>query len=129
MLTYRCLRPFILAVLVHAALVLTAGCVLDRPPPEADQLALARVQRKVESRLVLGLEHELYVTARIRPGASVTQADMEQVYRDFFFLPDGSRRDTDYVYLNVYDADGRFQYQLAYVPRTGRMVRNASEHY
>jgi hypothetical protein len=117
------------AVLALSSLMITSGCVERAPPPEADRLTLETVQRTIENKLTLELEDELYVTAKLLPGKAVNVAELERVYRDFFFLPDGRRRDTNYVYLNVYDANGQFLFQLAYDPRAGRMIQNRTEHY
>lgn len=112
-----------------AMLISTAGCGADAPSAEADRAALETVQSTVGQRMELEMEDELYVNARLLPGPPPSVAEMERVYQDFFFLPDGTRRDSDYVYLNVYDADHRFQYQLVYDPRQERIVRGGTEHY
>jgi hypothetical protein len=119
----------VVALSMLSTLAPTSGCVSRSPPPDADRLALGRVQRTVENQLTLGLEDELYVTAKLLPDTTITAAELERVYRDFFFVPNGRRRDTEYVYLNVYDARGLFLFQLAYDPRAGRMIRSRTEHY
>ena len=118
-----------LTLLVISTLPIFEGCVRDAPPSEADRLALQTVQRTVEGRLALALEDELYVTAKLLPGTTVSAAELERVYQHFLFAPDGRRRDTDYVYLNVYAADGDFMFQLTYDPRMRRMIRTRTEHY
>jgi hypothetical protein len=114
--------------LALSTLVLASGCARS-PAPEADQVALRQVQGPVVERMELELDEAPYLRARLLPGPPPGVAELERVYRDFLFLPDGRRRDSDYVYLNVYDAGGRFQYQLAHDPAVGRVVRNTTEHY
>lgn len=116
-------------VVLLAMLISTAGCGAGSPPAEADRLALETARASVARRMDLELDDAPYVNARLLPGAPLSVTELERVYQSFFFLPDGTRRDSDYVYLNVYDADRRFQYQLAYDPARGRIVRGRTEHY
>jgi hypothetical protein len=79
----------VVAVSILSALVLSSGCVPRSSPPEADRLALEKVQRTVKNQLTLELEDELYVRAKLLSDTTITAADLERVYRDFFFLPNG----------------------------------------
>lgn len=108
---------------------LSLSCSPTAPPSEADQRALTVVQESVKQQLRLELEDELYVRARLLSNASVTSGELDRVYRGFFFHPDGRRRTTEYVYLNVYDSEGKFIIQLAYDPRVDKLIRSSTERY
>lgn len=94
-----------------------------------DRQRLERITQKYRTQLEFTLESDLYMRAKLRPEKRISVAELEQVYRDFFFQPDGTRRETLYVYLNVYDARGRFLFQLSHDPRKQQITRGSAEHY
>lgn len=98
-------------------------------PPAADLATLQAVESQFGQHMDLDLESELYVRARLKPGAQLSATDLDRLYAAFFFLPDGQRRGTEYVYLNVYDETGRFLEQLAYDPSRQKIIRGRTEHY
>lgn len=98
-------------------------------PPAADVAMLHMVEERFEQSVEMELESELYVRARLKPGVRLSHADLDRLYAAFFLLPDGQRRETEYVYLNVYDADGRFLEQLAYDMSLQKIIRSRTEHY
>ena len=94
-----------------------------------DRQRLDRIAQDHRDQFEFTLEHDLYVRAKLRPGTRVSVPELEQVYREYFFQPDGTRRETLYVYLNVYDPRGQFLVQLYHDPRTQRIIRGNAEHY
>lgn len=115
--------------LLLAALLWTAGACKPHAPPAGDLSALAQVQEQFGHKFQFRLEDELYLRARMRYGTSVAQNEVEAVYRAFFFDADGQRRETTYVYLNIYNPKGRFIRQLAYDPTRRRIMYGETEHY
>jgi hypothetical protein len=107
-------------------LLFAAGCVRV---PQSDAQALDRVVAQFGQKFHFRLERELYLRARMRPGTMASPEEFEEIYRAFFFHPDGGRRESRFVYLNVYDRRGRFVRQLAYDPVRGRVVHGQTEYY
>lgn len=114
--------------ILSLALAVSAACGPGASPSAADQAALERVRREFGT-VEVELERPVYVRARMRSRAAVPQPEMERLYTAFFFSPDGRRRDTRFVYLNVYDAEGRFAYQLWYDEKARAFVRGRTDHY
>jgi hypothetical protein len=121
---WRSVLP-VLVFLVITGCDWTAGASAT---PE-DRQRLERIAQRYRTQLEFTLESDLYMRAKLRPETRVSVAVLEQVYREFFFQPDGTRRETLYVYLNVYDARNRFLFQLYYDPRKQEITRGNAEHY
>ena len=102
------------------------GC--DAPGSARDRELVDEITRAHGGRIELTLEENLYLRARSRSG-TVSEPEMQQVYQAFFFEPGGGRRTTGYVYLNVYDAEDRFLFQLFHDPNRGRLIRSSAERY
>lgn len=111
------------------ALALPAACTFESRRTPEDDRALEEVRRQFGERVEVDLEAGLYVRARMQPGVTLSAPATDSVYRAFFFTPGGERRDTRYVYLNVYQPDGRFLVQLYYDPKRNSISRGRTEHY
>ena len=113
-----------------AALTLCIVFALGCHKPNSDDVRrLAELEQRYSDRMEFALDGELYLRARIKPGATVTDLDLQHVYRRFYTDEKGVRRATTYVYLNVYDSDDKFVKQIAFDSRTGRLVEGRTEHY
>jgi len=52
------------------------------------------------------------------------------MFRAFWMEGSGEpRADSNYVYLNVYDQEDRFRFQVYWSPHDQEVVRSATEHY
>lgn len=107
-------RP-LLALL--AALLLVWGCT---KPPSEDKERLREVEKRFGDRYTLKLEGEFNLNARLKKGAIALGTDAQEIYKIFRFKDFAKReeRDSSYVYLNMYDAQGKFLYQFFYDPQT-----------
>ena len=112
--------------IILVTLLCASGCVRV---PQGDAEALDRVAEQFGHKFHFRLERELYLRVRMRSGTIASHEELEEVYRAFFFHPDGGRRESRFVYLNVYDRRGRFVRQLAYDPRSRRMIHGQTEYY
>ncbi len=107
-------------------LILGSGC--EGPSPQ-DETRLNLLRARYRNLLEFRIEQNLYLYARQRDTAAVSETKLKEIY-DFFVFEGGSRRPTPVVYLNYYDTGGRFQYQLFYDPKINRIRRDdRSEHY
>jgi hypothetical protein len=75
------------------------------------------------------LKGEFHLLVRQRATEPVPETEIENIYKAFFFKypTEMVRRETSFVYLNVYDKDGRFLYQLAYSPSRHGLIRSDRE--
>lgn len=110
-------------------LLLASACAGCSSVAAEDAQRLQRLEEAYGEHASFDLDADLYVRATLKPGEQVTLEEWEGIYREFFFESSGLRRETTYVYLNVYAPSGRFLFQLAYDPRSSRFVRSRTEHY
>ena len=75
------------------------------------------------------LSGELYLNGTLRSERLPSQEELSVVYRTFFFEIDGKRRETSFVYFNVYRSSGTFYMQLYFDPQLGRVVRGTTERH
>ena len=111
-----------IAVLILAAF---ASC---GPMPSGDAKRLEEVRSKHSARYELSIYDDLYLHARARPGVQVDSAEAEQIFRDFF-VPPLPPRESNAVYLNLYDHRDKFLYQLSYDPISHQLIRSRAEAY
>lgn len=114
--------------LLCLVLVLTA-CGPRAPLSERDAAALAQVREEFGGKLVFATTDGLYLDARLRPHMLVDDAELDRLHRRFFLDSLGSTRATGFVYLNLYDARGRFVKQVWWDPATGEFRRQHTERY
>lgn len=104
-------------------------CACSRPPSEVDLARLKLLENRYAS-FEFELKYELYLIARLRNDIHVSDEDIIDVYKTFFFDETGNRRrTTTFVYLNFYDFKDKFQYQLALDPSTSTFIKNRSDYY
>lgn len=94
-----------------------------------DRERLSSLQSTYGNRYVLSLKGEFHLLVRQRATEPVPETEIENIYKAFFFKypTEMVRRETSFVYLNVYDKDGRFLYQLAYSPSRHGLIRSDRE--
>ena len=116
------LRLGALSVVLFAAIACEA-------PSTADKARLKVLESSYGDQFKFAIEENLYLRVTQRTPPPVPEEQLRAIYERFVF--DGAaRRTTPIVYLNYYDANGRFQYQLFYDPKTQQIQRDDhSEHY
>lgn len=113
---------------VCAVTLLLAGC---KSPTAEDEKRLQLLNAHFGSQFTFSFESfDVYLVARSKSNDVVPQSDAEAIYRDFWFTQNQQlRSDTSYVYLNVYNRNGAFQYQLWWDAKAKTFGRGRQEHY
>lgn len=104
--------------------VLICGCL--SPNPE-DQAALEKVEAMYGERYRFDLDEYGYLLVRARD--KVDDEEIVRIYKDFTLDENQHRRESGIVWLNVYDQDGEFLYQLTFDPESERFVRGDQEFH
>ena len=119
------MRP--VAIVVMAAALLAWSCGSD--PTREDARRLEQLQHRYGNRYQFELAEDTYVEATNKVDATVDKSEALSIYRDFWFTGNTERRDSHYVYLNLYNKDGEFQYQVFWDRNNGRFVTSNRDHY
>jgi hypothetical protein len=100
-------------------------------PSTEDTGRVAELQRVFGDKYEFALYEEFYLNARLKHGATGAQDDAERIYKTFHNADatTGKIRPTSYVYLNMYDANGKFLSELFFDPKTQALVRSNVEHH
>ena len=117
------------ALTLLGAIGLLAACASDPPLTERDAAALARLEDEFGEKLTFRPTAGLYLDARLRPNTRIRRSELERAYRRFFMDSIGDRRATRFVYLNLYDAHGRFVEQIFWSTITAELQRSNAERY
>jgi len=96
-----------------------------------DKAALANLKNRFGSNYEFDLEGEFYLNVVVKKGFQYSEKDIENIYKSFFFKEADKfeRRDTSYVYLNLFDSNGTFLYQFFFDFNDNNFVKNHSPHY
>lgn len=99
-------------------------------PTEEDRSRLQQVESTYGDRYRFRFARgDLYLEAYRTAAGEPTEQEAGAIYRDFW-LADGQRRsDSRYVYLNLYDDEGDFLFQLSWDPERQELVRSSTSHY
>jgi hypothetical protein len=102
-------------------------------PVEQDRVKLKELETKFGSRYEFSLTSDgIYLYAKLKKGATMYRNDDEEIYKIFIFnnFEKEQRRDTSFVYLNLYDSKNNFLHQICYDPQSRKLVREYKrEHY
>jgi hypothetical protein len=121
----RCVVGFLLPVLLLGTI---AGC---SPGPSAeDRSRLAEVERHFGDLYRFHLVGDgLYLEAHRTAAGEPSESEARSIF-DLFWMEDGTPRSgSDYVYLNLYDHDEDFAFQLYWDPSREDVVRSSTSHY
>ncbi len=100
------------------------------PATDVDRARLAELETRFGDRYEFEFDGDLYLRVTARDRVDPPVADVEQAYRTFMHRPDGTRRETSFVYLNVYDVNDDFLYQIHFDERNGKFgMTTEAEHY
>jgi hypothetical protein len=105
--------------------VLLFGCI-GGPAPE-DTIALEKIEALYGDRYKFKLRDYGYLLVEAKD--SIDDGEVIEVYRDFVFDEEGNNRGTGVVWLNVYNREGDFLYQLVFDPETDRFIRGNQEFH
>lgn len=123
----RAIKIFLLVVFL---LSLSFACY---KATDEDGAKLKELEVKFGDRYKFSLTSDgTYVYAKLRKDALLQKNDDEEMYKLFVFknFEKEERRNTPYVYLNLYDAKGNFLHQIYYDPKTHKFGREYKrEHY
>lgn len=91
-----------------------AGCC-DHPT-EGDRAAMQMLTKKFGDRYTFELDGELWLVARAKKNVLVLKGEEEEMYKVFFCETNDQmkKRNTTYVYIDLYDSDGKFICQLSF---------------
>lgn len=115
------------AIVIMAAALITWSCS-PNPTPE-DSRRLEQLQQRYGNRYQFELAEDTYIEATNKVDATVDKSEAISIYRDFWFTGNTERRDSHYVYLNLYNKDGDFQYQIFWDRNSGRFATSNRDHY
>lgn len=97
-------------------------------PTQADQGHLRRLQEDYGRQFDFAFE-DIYLRARSRAGLA-TKEDAIKLCQAFWFDATGEpRRDSNLVYLNIYDQRGDFQFQVYWDRAQRSLAFSRTEHY
>jgi hypothetical protein len=105
-----------------------AGC--DTPWPQ-DVDRLERVRKIYGGRYDVSLQPPSYVRVQPRgPASDTTPAAIEPIAREWWGAHGEGALTSEYQYINVYDHEGRWQFQAWLDRNTGKlMTQRKQEHY
>ena len=96
-------------------------------PSDEDRLVLKKVEKKYSHLYTFEFRRDLFLMADAKKGTNIKFEELQEIYKQFFLKKDGKEytyRDTTYVYLDVFNANGAFLYQIAYNDREKKFVKS-----
>jgi len=115
------------AIVMVAAALISSSCS-PNPTPE-DSRRLDQLRARYGDRYRFELAEDTYIEATNKVDVTVNKNEAIAIYRDFWFTGNTERRDTHYVYLNLYNKDGDFQFQIFGDRNSARFVTSNRDHY
>jgi len=110
-----------------ALICLTLGCSSRATP--ADLAALEAAREAFSDSFEIDLKRSIYIEARHRLDECPRREIAESLYQALLMDGSAARRESSFVYLNLWDARKRFCYQLAYDPSSGRIEVSHQPYY
>jgi hypothetical protein len=92
---------------------------------------LKKVEKQYSHLYTFELRREFYLEASAKKDTYINFEELQEIYKLFGFK-DGegyTRRNTSYVYLNVYAYNGKFMYQIYYDPIKNKFIKGNTPHY
>ena len=124
----RIIKLFVYHLIMLSVLIVTMGC--EPSYSKEDSEKLNAIKAKYGNTFDFELEEEFYLKVALKKNEEITQDRLIEIYKMFSFNNNtGKRRNTKFVYLNYYDSQGKFQYQISYNPQTDSYNRDTTEHY
>lgn len=103
-------------IVISKILVILLTVAACSASSEEDKFRLDSLRQKHDGKLSFRLEEGLYLTANNIDQSRVSMDTAKEIYEDFWFEGNDTnrRRSTSFVYLNVFDRNNEFQFQLAW---------------
>ncbi len=112
-------------LLILLALVI-AGCVNTS---QEDRRRLAALEEKFGAGYAFNFSPSgIYLNAVSKSPTLPTEQEAKEIFRSFW-LDNGRPRDSEYIYLNIYDSSNNFLFQIHWDPRSQDLVVGRVEHY
>lgn len=92
---------------------------------DTDKKLLNELKEKYRDKYKFELKYDLYLFVTFKNTNNGN--DIEDIYRYFFLRNDKLREESSYIYLNVYNTDEKFLYQLYFYE--GKIIRSNIETY
>lgn len=118
----RMKRALPISVLMVAACWCLTTC---NPATEGDKIAFEKLTRSWGERYEFHLSREIYWSTKLRPGTNVDENELRRIFDEFA----GTRKDTVFIYMNIYDQAGNFVFQLSRSEDGGIAKETKAEHY
>ena len=117
----------LIAIVVATVALISSSC---KPMPTVEDVRrLRQLQQQYGNRYRFDLAEDTYIEATNKVDAAVNKAEAIAIYKVFWFTGDTERRDSNYVYLNLYDKEGHFQFQIFWDRNNHRFVTSNQDHY
>lgn len=115
-----------LTILSGLCFILSISC--KSSASEADRRKLQEVRSAYANRYEFEFEEGLYVRAKSLIDKQPNKDEAMQIYRTFWF-EGHSPRTTSFVYLNVFNKDGDFQFQVYWDPKKNNFGFSQRPYY
>ena len=105
-------------------------CSCGSQAKRSDNIRLTKLKQEFGQRYEISAEADLYLKARALNDIAPSKEEAFSVYRAFWLDgADQPRKDTSFVYLNVYNKQGVFQFQVFWSPQNQALEISQTEHY
>ena len=96
-----------------------------------DNRRLKELENRYGNRFNFVLENETYINVGCKKGVRSDERELINIYKTFFWddYLDDTRKDSSYVYMNLYDSSGTFEYQLFYEINKRQFMKSRADHY
>lgn len=119
----------ILLLLLLAHVVVLRACCSAPQPGDVEHM---RMLKEKFPEYEFAFDCDMYISAMAKTKQveeKTVQENIEQMYMCFFFDDSGERRKTWFVYLNYYNSNNVFQYQVHYNEKDKDFDRSLQPHY
>lgn len=129
---YKNLATLIFSMIITLSFICLFIACEDRATNE-DHRRVEIIKKKYGEHLDIILEKEINIKLKDRSSldGGITEEMATDIYKMFFFMTPNreAQRVTVYTYLNVYDANNKFEYLIYYDPKSKKIVKSVTEYY
>jgi hypothetical protein len=110
--------------------VFLASCVGHPKLTSTDESKMKLLQTEFGSRYSFVFEQDLYLKAQSLTADAPDKEEATRIYKIFWFNGDNRvRSDSNYVYLNIYNNQGQFLFQVSWDREKSKPIFSRAEHY
>lgn len=111
-------------------LVAVSALTCGQGPTAEDRARLEKLEETYGDRYRFRFtSDDVYLEARQTTSGVPREEEVSAIYRDFWLSGSRPRQDSRYLYLNIYDRNGDFLFQLYWSPQRQEPVRSLTSHY